>query len=135
MELTERRLTRLEYQQVRVFCKRYPEMKSQAAQLLGVGAQNYDPMPHGKGIPSDPVSAAAMRRLKLLENVGIIEGAAQAIDGGCWVRALILNACYGVSWEKLPAETMRSSDRNTFFRIRRAFFNLIWERWDGGGRV
>jgi hypothetical protein len=130
MELTERRLTRLEYQQVRVFCKRYPEMKSQAAQLLGVGAQSYDPMPHGKGIPSDPVSAAAMRRLKLLENVSMIDNAALAIDGGRWARALILNACYGVSWEKLPAETMRTSHKQAFFTVRRAFFTLLWERWN-----
>lgn len=128
------RLTRWQYAEVRAFCRQYQEFKTEAAMLLGPRGQNYDPQPHGKGLPTSPVSDLAERREYILRSVHLIERAAQDVAEGRWRKALILNACYGVSWECLPTmTTLPSNHRGDFFRARRAYFFRLWELRMRGG--
>lgn len=126
--MSETRLTRWQYAEVRAMCRQYQELKSEASLLLGPRGVNLNPAPHGGGTHGDPVAAIADRREKILARVALIEQVAHEVEGGRWARALILNTCYGVSWECLPPEIMPTSHRWDFFRARRAFYWRLWER-------
>ena len=58
------------YTELLHFCRQYPEWKAEANSLLGIRAIKMDGLPHGSG-KSDPTSAAAMQRERLLAKIQV----------------------------------------------------------------
>jgi hypothetical protein len=112
------------YRELLHFCRQYPEWKAEANSLLGIRAVKADGQPHGKG-KSDPVALAAERRDRLLMKIGIVDECARAIAGGEWYASLIQNVCIGRSYTQMDRALMPTSDKNTFFRRRREFFDML----------
>ena len=112
------------YRELLHFCRQYPEWKTEANSLLGIRAIKMDGMPHGAG-KSDPVAAAAEKREKLIEKIGIVDTCAKAVDGGAWYASIIQNVCIGRSYEQMDRALMPTSDKNAYFRKRREFFELL----------
>jgi hypothetical protein len=115
------------YIELRAFCRQYPQWLVEAASVLGVSGARLDDMPHGTD-PGDPTGRAVERREKVLEKINLVEGCAAAVENGRWFRALLLNVCNGMAWEyirDLHPETLKSNDRNLFFKARRMFFGLL----------
>lgn len=119
-------ISRARYAELRAYCMQYPQWKQEASSLLGVGAQQYSPMPHGSGT-SDPVECAAERREQLLAKIEHVESTAQAIDNGRWYRALLLNVCDGIGLDSIDPAVLPTSNRNAFFIARRAFYIALHE--------
>ena len=66
------------YTELLHFCRQYPEWKAEANSLLGIRAIKMDGLPHGSG-KSDPTSAAAMQRERLLAKIQVVDECAKAI--------------------------------------------------------
>lgn len=112
------------------FCSQYPEWKSEAASLIGVGAQQYSTMPHGSD-PGDPVARLVEKREALLKKIDLVESVARAVDGGRWFAVLIQNCCLGKPLEYIDQALMPTSNRNEYYQRRRAFYLLLDEARDG----
>ena len=112
------------YQELLHFCRQYPEWKTEANSLLGIRAMKQDGLPHGNG-KSDPVSASAERRERLLEKISIIDQCAKSIEDGEWYAALIQNICIGKAYTQMDRALMPTSDANAFFKRRRDFFDIL----------
>ena len=115
------------YSELLHFCRQYPEWKKEANSMLGVRAIKADGMPHGNG-KSDPVAAAAEKREKLIEKIGIVDECAKAIDNGDWYASLIQNICIGRSYEQMDRALMPTSNKNAYFKKRAEFFKLLDEK-------
>ena len=126
------------YKELKAFCRQYAEKKARAAALLGVSGSshveefvNADGLiegvvtPSGKGGTSDPVARAAEKREELLADVEIIDKCAEAVAGGVFAKALILNICYGLGYDFVDKEILPTSNRNAYFDARRQFFSLL----------
>ena len=122
------------YEELRAFCRQYPEKKAEANALLGVkssyhvveytetdGQMAGTVMPRGN-TTSNPVEDTVMKRLRLLEDCDLIDRVAAEVDGGDWTEALILNICYGKGYEYIDPAILPTSKRNAFFQARREFF-------------
>lgn len=103
------------------FCRQYPEWKTEAASLIGPSGVKIDGMPHGSS-SGDPVAAAAERRARLLEKIQMVDDCAAAVGGGRWYTALIQNICLGRPYVLLDSGILPTSDRNSFFKAKKAFF-------------
>lgn len=114
-------ISRERYNELRAFCRQYPEWKSEASSLLGVGAQQYSDMPHGTDV-SDPVARAAMKRMHLAEKIEMVERVAHSVGEGRWYAALIQHCCMGKSLDCIDPVLIPTSNRNAFYAIRREFF-------------
>ena len=119
-------ISRDAYYELRYFCKQYAEKKATAAALAGVSAVKIDDMPRATGT-SDPTGKAALKRMKLLHDCGMIEKAAKTAGGGKWYDALMLNCCYGRGYEYIDPAILPTSNRNAFFTARREFFFLLYQ--------
>lgn len=129
------------YEELRAFCRQYPEKKAEANALLGVksschvveyleadGQMAGTVMPRGN-TTSNPVEETILKRLRLLEDCDLIDRVAAEVDGGEWKEALILNVCYGKGYEYIDQAILPNSKRNAFFQARREFFyRLNFER-------
>lgn len=126
-------ISRWAYEELRAFCRQYPEKKATAAALLGVqaGSRIEEHQQNGKtyGVVtprsnriSDPVADAAAKRAPLIADCALIEHVAMSTDGGQWKDALMLNCCHGIGYELLDPAVLPNSNRNAFFRARREFF-------------
>jgi hypothetical protein len=130
-------ISRWAYEELRAFCRRYPEMKAEAAALLGVKSSShvveYTVGTGGKkktlgtvmargNATSNPVEDTIIKRMLLLEGCDLIDRVAAETDGGEWKEALILNCCYGKGYELLDPAILPTSKRNAFFEARREFF-------------
>lgn len=113
-------ISRYAYQELKAFCRQYPEKKAMASSVIMPGAG--DRVGSGGGMPGDPVHRAAAQRERYLRDTDMIDCAARETDGGEWERALILNACYGVGYEYIDPSLLPTSNRSAFFRARREFF-------------
>lgn len=122
------------YEELRAFCRQYPEKKAEANALLGVksschvveyteadGQMAGTVMPRGN-TTSNPVEDTIIKRLRLLEDCELIDRVAKEVDGGDWAEALILNCCYGKGYEYIDPVILPTSKRNAFFAARREFF-------------
>ena len=89
-----------------------------------------DGLPHGSG-KSDPVSAAAERRERLLAKIQVVDECARAIGGGEWYAAIIQNVCIGRPYTQMDRALMPTSDKNAYFRKRREFFELLNKKREG----
>ena len=118
------------YDELRGFCIQYPEWKTEAASLLGVHGQALDGMPHGASA-GDPVAAVAARRDGLLRKIQIIDDCAMSIEGGRWYAALIQNVCMKKPYASIDTLLLPTSNRNSFFAARKAFF-LALDKIKGG---
>ena len=112
------------YQELLHLCRQYPEWKTEANSLLGIKAVKMDGLPHGSD-KSDPVAMAAERRDKLLSKIALVDDCAKGIEGGSWYASIIQNVCIGRPYEKMDRALMPTSKRNTFFKIRTAFFERL----------
>lgn len=120
-DYTKYGISRERYNELRAVCRQYPEWKSMAASLLGVGAQNYSQQPHGTDV-ADPVARLVEKREALLHKVELVESAARAVDEGRWFDALIQNCCMGIAFEYIDPALVPTSRRNEYYRRRRKFF-------------
>ena len=112
------------YRELLHFCRQYPEWKREASSLLGIKAVKMDGQPHGSNV-GDPVAAAAEKREKLMERIGIVDRCAKAVDSGAWYASIIQNVCIGRAYEQMDRALMPTSDRNAYFKRRREFFELL----------
>ena len=115
------------YIELRAFCRQYPQWLVEAASMLGVSGAKLDDMPHGTD-PGDPTGRAVERRERILAKIDLVEGCAAAVDGGRWYRAILLNVCNGMAYERirdLHPDTLKSSKVQAFFMARRQFFALL----------
>ena len=115
------------YRELLHFCRQYPEWKTEANSLLGLRAVKMDGQPHGSGT-SDPVAMAAEKRERLLAKIQIVDECAKIPGNGDWYAAIIQNVCIGRSYEKMDRALMPTSDKNSYFRMRREFFELLNKR-------
>lgn len=120
---------RWRYLELKAFCRQYDDKKHMAAQLLCVASPRTDGQPGGKGVPGDPVYAAALRREKLLADCEKIEQAAMAADPVGY-RSIIKNVAQGIRYE----ETGYYGCRSDFFRARRRFFAALDESLEPKGQ-
>ena len=118
-------ISRERYNELRAFCRQYPEWKSMAASLIGVGAQNYNPMPRAGGTVTDPVARLVEKREALVRKIDLVEGVARKVDEGRWYSALIQNICLGLALEYIDPILMPTSRRNEYYKRRREFFVLL----------
>lgn len=126
-------ISRWAYEELRAFCRQYPEKKAEADALLGVRSSFHvveykdgdktlgTVMPKGN-MTSNPVEDTIMKRLRLLEDCDLIDRVARETDGGDWYDALILNCCHGKGYEYIDPAILPTSKRNAFFQARREFF-------------
>lgn len=134
IKLDEMGITRWQYEELKAFCRQYPEKKAQAAELLGVrgssrittakderGREVGVAMPTSARI-STPTADAAIRRISLLADCDLIDQTARAVGDGQWERALRLNVCYGVTLDCIDQTILPTANRNAYFRARREFF-------------
>lgn len=138
-------ISRWAYEELRAFCRQYPEKKAQASALLGVqggskvqtarddrGREVGVVMP-SSGRKSSPTESAAEKRAVLLADVEMIDKIASEVGGGIWHRALILNCCYGLSHECISQAILPTANRNAYFAARREFFFRLYGA--RGGKV
>ncbi|MBQ9325161.1 MAG: hypothetical protein IJ246_05265 [Clostridia bacterium] len=114
-------ISRWEYQELYAFCRQYPIKKAKARDLLGVSSPDLSGMPRGNSV-GHPTESVAMRRLRYLQDVDLIDEAARETAGGVWYAALIYNCCLGRSYTTIPPEQLPTSNRNQYFAARREFF-------------
>ena len=123
-------LDRDRYKELQAFCRQYPRWKVELYGSAEISGMHYDGMPRNPS-PGDPTGRAVERREALLRKVELVEGCACDVDGGAWVKALLLNVCNGESWERirdLHPEDLKNSRINDFFSARKHFFHLLDER-------
>ena len=121
---TEYGISKQRYVELKGFCRQYPEWKSEASSLIGIGAQNYGE----RVMSSDHTSTVvriAERREELINKILLIESVAMAIDGGEWFAALIQNVCLGKPLSCIDPLIMPTSRRNEYYTARRKFFILL----------
>lgn len=141
LKLEQMGISRWAYEELKAFCRQYPEKKATAAALLGIqggsrvqvakderGREVGVVMPSG-GRTSNPTEDRAIRRIAMLQDCEMIDAVAREVDEGEWERALVLNVCYGVPYECIDPTIMPTANRNRYFRARREFFfRLMAER-------
>lgn len=130
-------ISRWAYEELKAFCRQYPEKKAEAAALIGIRStchvveytegEGKNKRLYGAVLPrgnrgSNPVEDTAFKRLRLLEDCDLIDRVAAAVGDGEWTQALILNCCYGKGYELLDPAILPTSKRNAFFKARREFF-------------
>ena len=118
-------ITYWEYRELLAFCHSYEDKKRAAHDLLGVGSPEMSGMPKGNAV-GRPTESTAMKRLRYLEDIEMIEKAARETGEGKWYIPLMQNCCHGVSWKHLDPASMPTSDRNSFFDARGEFFVRLW---------
>ncbi len=109
------------YMELKWFCRQYPEKKRRMADAINLSSPRMDGMPVQTGL-SDPVAYAVERRELLAEDVAAVEQAAEAAGTGL-ANWLILGACYGAPFERMPVPCTR----RMYFEARRRFFGLLDE--------
>ena len=132
-------ISRWAYEELKAFCRQYPEKKAEANALLGVRStchvEEYKDrkgnvlgavLPRGNAT-SNPVEDVVMKRLRLLEDCNLIDKVARETAGGEWEKALILNCCYGRGYEYIDPAILPNCNRNAYFRARREFFFRLQE--------
>lgn len=133
-------ISRWAYEELKAFCRQYPEKKAEASALLGVRSSCHvveyrvgegdkrktlgTVMPRGNAT-SNPVEDTMLKRMRLLEDCDLIDRVAAETDGGYWKEALILNCCYGKGYEQIDPAILPTSKRNAFFAARREFFGRL----------
>lgn len=137
-KLQEMGISKWAYEELRAFCRQYPEKKAQAAALLGIRGgsrvqEAKDERGHEIGVVmpptiriSSPTAEAAIKRVMLLKDCDMIDSVARMVDDGQWERALILNCCYGVGYDFIDPAILPTSGRNAYFAARREFFFRLY---------
>ena len=121
---TDYGISRERYRELLAFCRQYPEWKSEAASLLGIGAQNYGERVSGGDVPSQVVRQAERREL-LVDNINLVERVARQVEDGEWYTALIQNVCMRKPFACIDPAILPTGRRNEYFRARRAFFIVL----------
>lgn len=127
-------ISRWAYEELKAYCRQYPEKKARAAALLGVqggsriqtardeqGREIGAAMPRSVRI-STPTADAAIKRIALLRDCDLIDRVAAEVGEGEWAQSLRLNTCYGIGYDYIDQAILPTANRNAFFRARREFF-------------
>lgn len=114
-----------QYLELLHFCHQYPEWKAEVASAAGPRAVQYDKVHTGNNPLFDPVLAAVERREVYQKKIHMIDSCAAEIDGGKWYTAIIQNVCFERPYSMLDPCVLPTSDRNSFFRAKKAFFVLL----------
>lgn len=116
-------ISRERYQELLHFARQYPEWTAKAEECLGPTAVRLsaDGSSHGSGV-SDPTLQAVVRRERYEAKRSMVDKAAIAAGGEEWHTTLILNVCYGRPLWQLDQAAMPTSDRNSYYRVRKRFF-------------
>ena len=122
-------ITQDRYKELLHFCRQYPSWRTEASSLLGARTVRNDGLPHGNR-KGDPVLIAVEKREKLLAKMALVEECAKAVSDGKWYAAMMQNVCYGKTCEKIDVTLLPTSDRNTFYKQRRLFFELLDQKKD-----
>lgn len=135
VKLDEWNITWDEYKELDYFCRQYDRKRTEAAAMLTLRISTPEPvrlkdgsgvfLPHGSGGISDPVSAAAEKRDRLLRDVRLIEEAARLSAGeyAPYILKAVTKRC-GV--QRIISEGCPCSERE-FYRLRRKFFYTLKE--------
>ena len=138
LQLGDMGISRWAYEELKAFCRQYPEKKAKASALLGVQGGSKvqtarDDRGHEVGVvmpssgkTSSPTESAAEKRAVLLADVEMIDKIASEVGGGIWHRALILNCCYGLSHECIGQTILPTANRNAYFAARREFYFRLY---------
>lgn len=112
IKLDQYGISRWRYEELRAFCRQYDEKKHAAAAMLGPKTRK----------SKNETEHIVIKREQLIRDVEMIEKAAKEVGDGSWYAALILNCCQGVSYSRIPAESMPTSNNAAYFKARREFF-------------
>ncbi|MDO4548212.1 MAG: hypothetical protein Q4D04_08950 [Clostridia bacterium] len=127
-----------EYKELQYFCRQYSRKKAQAEALITLGVSTPEPVtgedgraefpPRSHGAAFDPVTAAVIKRERLLRDVGMIEKAAEI--AGKDLAGYILRA---VTTRDGARRVMMDCPcgRNQFYAMRRHFFWLLRDMKNG----
>ena len=138
IDLNEWNISWDEYKELDYFCRQYDRKRAEAAAMLTLRISTPDPvrlndgsgvfMPRGSGGVSDPVSAAAEKRDRLLRDVRMIEHAARIAAGeyAPYILKAVTKRC-GV--QRIIADGCPCSER-VFYRMRRKFYYTLKELKD-----
>lgn len=95
-------ITRERYNELLYFCRQYPTW---------IEAISTD-------IPIE-------KRLSAANKIAFVDECARSVANGEWYASLIENICYGKPFSHMDKTLMPTADSNTFFRIRREFFESL----------
>lgn len=118
-------ISRERYRELLNFCRQFGQWIHEKNSITGLMSQSYASGTHIPGKVSDTVLQAVIRRDALDVKIKLIQNTATQIDHGQWYAALIQNVCYGVSVYCLRPEILPTSNRNEFFKAKKAFFVLL----------
>ena len=120
-------ISRYAYEELKAFCLQYPEKRAKADALAGLSGKPLSGMPpNGGGLST--VERAVERREKYMTDCDVIDRAASEADGGRFQKALILHVCYRVPYARIDTAILPTSRRNAFFRAKREFYFLLWQK-------
>lgn len=115
--------TRAEY--LRSFCRQYPEMKEQLANIRNAyNSPCITGLPGGNDI-SNPVCARAIKAAELSKKLEVIEQSCIEADSGIY-QYLLKNVTLGISYEKMYPSPPCCKDH--FYRKRRKFYAILDEK-------
>lgn len=143
-----------EYKELVYFCLQYDQKRREAAALLTLKLSTPTPityhkmingksvefgefLPHGGNRTSDPVAATAAKRDRLLNDVRMIEHAAQlagVLDGGHSIYTALLKAVTtrsGVQAVMADPDKKPPCGKNEFYAARRKFYWILREMRSG----
>ena len=115
------------YKYVVSFCYAYKDMKRRLKDLDGMHSHEQDGMPRGTDT-SDPTAEEAMKRMKLQDNIDIIEHA--VIDTDPFLYDWLLEGITkrNVSYSYLKAKKQIPCGKNTYSELRRQVYWRVAER-------
>lgn len=111
------------YNELKAFCRQYPDKKREYDGIPSPHSSALNGMPHLSGI-ADPVLAMVSQRMKLGEELELIEGCAMDVRNGDFYHALIANICYDKPYDCI-LELVPTINRNAYFAARSEFFELL----------
>ncbi len=118
-------ISRERYEELKWFCRQYPQKQQRLRQVTLFLSSPVTGMPHSSHI-SKPVEAAVLKREQMDGDCALIENAAQQANATL-APFLIRCVCYGEGYVKLQPPC----GINQFSRARSRFFCLLHEAKEG----
>lgn len=118
-------ISRQRYKELKAICQQYPEYKFKADKLLGLQGRELSDMPRGNEL-SNPTERQAERREYYLQRMNIIES---SIMDACehdekLYKAIFQNLVHNTGYEKIRKKTRYLSEKDFYFKRRKALKNL-----------
>lgn len=116
--------SRFRYEELRAFCRQYPEKKKRAEDYLNPHSVSFRMDSVQTNSNTDSTLTAVQKREKLLKDCQLIEECARDADDRDFFKALMINVCYKKPYE-LVMEYCPTFNRGEFFTARKHFFQLL----------